>query len=424
VLIESVSKERSSMKRFSLLVTPLLIVVLVFAAVGCGDDEASPTPTQPPVVSPTATQPPATQTLTLGVTAPMAGPLAWTGENIVGGMKLAAEDINAAGGIQVGGETYMLEIVFYDDQYNGDQAAANVRRMMEQGIKYMALMGTVHQTAAAPITEPAKIIAFTGSNVINPEHEYIFRTNASPTSLAVQYTLEYAKDAYPELARVAILNNDSESGRAIKESEIETAESLGFEVVFSDLHELSTTDFYPYLTTVVGANPDIIDTGASSPAGGIATFVRILDELGWQGKISASLAGPSFAPGSEGLAITEGVFGYMPQDPESEFLTDKEKDLWQRFSELYPDTNVFDYCFSYYEAVDGLAQAIEKAGTLDTTAVRDTWADLEWESARGTLKFGGEETFGIKRQIIGPIAFGEVIDGKVVEGGRIWPEWP
>ena len=140
--------------------------------------------------------------------------------------------------------------------------------------------------------------------------------------------------------------------------------------------------------------------------------------------LCASLAGPSFAPGAAGLAESEGVFGYMPQDPDSAQLTAKEKELWQRFPEMYPKTNLMDYCPSFYEALDGLAQAIEAAGTLDTTVVRDTWADLEWDSVRGTFKFGGEETFGIKRQIEGPICFGEVTGGKVVEGERIWPEWP
>jgi branched-chain amino acid transport system substrate-binding protein len=295
---------------------------------------------------------------------------------------------------------------------------------MEQGIDYIGMMGTVQHTAAAPITEPAKVLCFNGSNVLNPENLYTFRTNASPTALAVQFTLDFAKEAFPWATKVAILNNDSESGRAMTLSETETAEGLGFEVVFDELHELTTTDFYPYITKVVAADPDIIDTGGSSPSGGIATWVRILQELGWDGKISASLAGPSFAPGAEGLAISEGVFGYMPQDPDSEFMTAKEEELWQRFADMYPDTNLMDYTFSFYEALDGLAQAIEKAGTLDTTAVRDTWADMEWDSVRGTFKFGGEETFGAKRQIQGPICFGEVTGGEVVEGGRIWPDWP
>jgi branched-chain amino acid transport system substrate-binding protein len=411
------------MKKIWLPLIPLLIIALLFTVVGCGGGGTTATPTATKTAAPTPTQV-QTQTLKIGATCPMSGSLAWCGQNIVAGLTFAAQDINKAGGIKVGNDIYMLDIVYYDDQYNSDQAAANIRRLMDQGIKFIAGQSDVQTNAGTPITEPAKIILFAGPNSINAQNTYMFRTNATPTGLATKLTLKYVKDTYPTLTKLAILNNDSQSGKVVTQEEAATAQSLGFEVVFSQLYALDTTDFNPYLAKVVATHPDIIDTGASSPAGGIANLARILNELGWQGKINASLGGPSFAPGASGLAAMNGVFGFMPQDPNSKFATPKEQELKARFAQMYPSSNVMDYTFSFYEALDGLAQAITKAGTIDTTAVRDTWTNLTWQSVRGTFSFSGEQTFGIKHSIVGPISFGTVIDGKVVEQQRYWPVYP
>ena len=70
-----------------------------------------------------------------------------------------------------------------------------------------------------------------------------------------------------------------------------------------------------------------------------------------------------------------------------------------------------------YNAVHSYAMAIEEAGTLDTSAVRDALEDLEWESVHGPAHWGGEDLFGIKRQLIRPILFSVIHDGALVHAG-------
>ena len=55
-------------------------------------------------------------TITLGVIGPMTGSLAVYGTHIENGVELAVEQINAAGGVNVGGQMYEIALNSKDDQ--------------------------------------------------------------------------------------------------------------------------------------------------------------------------------------------------------------------------------------------------------------------------------------------------------------------
>ena len=67
------------------------------------------------------------QTLKLGVVGGMTGPGAPWGLAIDGGVKVAAEEVNQAGGLAVNGKKYKVEVVTYDDHYKAADAVTAVR---------------------------------------------------------------------------------------------------------------------------------------------------------------------------------------------------------------------------------------------------------------------------------------------------------
>ena len=68
----------------------------------------------------------------------------------------------------------------------------------------------------------------------------------------------------------------------------------------------------------------------------------------------------------------------------------------------------------------GIFEAIKKAGTLDTTKVRDTLRELSWLLTTGDMSdWGGEELYGIKHQIITPTFISEIRNGEVVTVAKI-----
>lgn len=67
-----------------------------------------------------------------------------------------------------------------------------------------------------------------------------------------------------------------------------------------------------------------------------------------------------------------------------------------------------------YPAPRILKLAIEKAGTLDTTAVAKTLENLEDEHPYGRFSFGGIKTCGAKHQISIPVFMAQFNNGKLV----------
>ena len=68
--------------------------------------------------------------------------------------------------------------------------------------------------------------------------------------------------------------------------------------------------------------------------------------------------------------------------------------------------------------------AIEKAGSLDTTAVAKAMENLEGEYPYGRFSMGGVKTYGSRHQISEPIFFSEIKNGALVGLGSVTPPVP
>ncbi|MCM2209726.1 ABC transporter substrate-binding protein, partial [Klebsiella quasipneumoniae] len=60
----------------------------------------------------------------IGYTGPLSGGAALYGKNVLSGIQMAVDEINA-GGLQVGGKKVKLEVVALDDKYAPAEAAIN-----------------------------------------------------------------------------------------------------------------------------------------------------------------------------------------------------------------------------------------------------------------------------------------------------------
>ena len=74
----------------------------------------------------------AAEKVNIGFTGPLSGGAALYGENTLEGLRMAAEEINAGGGIDVDGTSYEINIVSLDDMYSPSRAAVNGKRLVQQ----------------------------------------------------------------------------------------------------------------------------------------------------------------------------------------------------------------------------------------------------------------------------------------------------
>ena len=134
---------------------------------------ALPATAQTPGVTP--------NTVLLGQSAAFSGPAAQLGIQMNAGAMAYFDYINKLGGVQ--GRTIMLKT--RDDRYEGDLAAENTRKLIEEDRVFalFAYVGTPTSAAALPIFTEARVPfigPFTGAELLrNPLNRYIFNVRAS-----------------------------------------------------------------------------------------------------------------------------------------------------------------------------------------------------------------------------------------------------
>lgn len=76
--------------------------------------------------------------LLIGVNDALTGPGAVYGLPQANAVQMAAEEINASGGIKAGSDTYKLRVISNDDKANPTEATNSARKLIDRdGVKYL-----------------------------------------------------------------------------------------------------------------------------------------------------------------------------------------------------------------------------------------------------------------------------------------------
>src|SRR5437870_1340851 len=106
-----------------------------------------------------------TQTIKIGAVVPLTGRYAGLGAQVRAGYEIGVEQINAAGGVSVGGKKMRLELSMLDDESGPTKTVARLETLATQGVVvYLGGAGSDLHAAAASIAAQNKI-PFRGSAV-------------------------------------------------------------------------------------------------------------------------------------------------------------------------------------------------------------------------------------------------------------------
>ncbi|MBX7021505.1 ABC transporter substrate-binding protein, partial [Providencia rettgeri] len=229
------------------------------------------------------------QTLKLGVVGGMTGPGAPWGLAIDGGVKIAVDEGNQAGGLQVGDKKYKVEVLTYDDHYKAADAVTATNRLIDQDeVKYIiGPIGSASVMAMKPITERNKVIMLSNSystEVLDANTKYMFRV--LPTQYEYNRQLiGWLKQERPELKRLAILSPNDATGWSTQKIQTAAYKDAGYDVAETKFFERSQNDFRTLLTSILAKNVDFIelDTVPPGPAG---IVIRQAREMGFKGQFT------------------------------------------------------------------------------------------------------------------------------------------
>ena len=354
------------------------------------------------------------ETLKIGVIAPLTGGGAPWGLVAAGGPQILAAEVNAKGGLDVGGKKYQIEVIAYDDQYKAADAVAAYNRLVNQdGVKFMIILASPSTMALKQQIEDDKVVALTSaatSKAIDADTRYLFRLLNMPSDYVPPF-VRWMRDHLKE-RRVVIINPNDETGWDQGQFAEKQFKDNGFTVLSNEVYERSTKDFQPILTKIIGLNPDLIDLGGGPPATA-GLIVRQARELGYKGKI-VKTSGPSVkeiiaAAGNEGA---EGVLNLIYADTSREGFLHLAAAFRRSINQ---DPN--EMIVTFYDAANVMLHAIQKAGDVkDTTKVAAAFAKaLPMPSVQGDiLKLGGKASSGSDQQIMTVDLIAEIKNGQPI----------
>lgn len=359
------------------------------------------------------------ESLKIGVIAPLTGGGAPWGMAAAQGPKILAAEINAKGGLDVGGKKYPVEVIAYDDQYKAADAVAAYQRLVHRdGVKYVIIMSSTATMALRQSVEDDKVLALSSSymsKAIDPNSKYMFRMFSSaadylPSFIALMK--EHVKGR-----RIVIVNPNDDTGWDQTELSLKIYKDNGFDVLGSQMFERTQKDFAPMITEIIGKNPDLIDLGSTPPATA-GLIIRQARELGYKGVfVKTGGAAPKDIVAAAGKDAAEGVINMLYADPSNggyqRIVAEYRKSVGQDPNEII---------VAFYDGANVLLHAIQKAGDVnDTSKVAAAFPRaLPMQSLQGdTLSLGGKASSGVDKEIMTVNYIGVVKDGQPVVIGKV-----
>ena len=350
--------------------------------------------------------------LKIGFVGVTSGPAAAWGTSNVRSMQTRAAWLNELGGVTIGGTTYDIEIVTFDDQKDPKRAIAGMEKMAQAGIHYVVGPNVDDGAAAVrPVAEQNNIMyfpyAFPKALYSPPASNAILGMIANYQSGPAIYKYLRDNKGVKKVAFVAANESDPLSQR---DGGVEAAKALGLEVVSSSVtYQVDTTDFTPVLTPVLRTRPDLLVLSGVAPANA-PQLIRSARELGYTGLISTETAQDAQVL-KEGAGDLSNGFISVGGASTPEIASDAMKEFVTRYTKMFgeynDESNTKVYALEYIiETLKANPKAIDNVAELKQT-MNSFSAPNIYMKGDSTLKYVGTTSFGQKRQVFVPMVVNE-----------------
>jgi len=357
----------------------------------------------------------AANTIKVGVVAELTGDIPAVGASCKNAAEMAVQEINDAGGLDVGGKKYTIELFIEDNAGKADQSASAAQKLITQQ-NVVAIIGPNASRYAIPaseIAESSKVVLIspwstnpktTLNAQTNEPKKYVFRA-AFIDPFQGRVVAKFALDNLNAKKAAVLYDVASDYNKGIAEFFKQTYEENGGTVVAFETYTTNDKDFSAQLTKIKDAGPEVIflpNYYSEVPlqiqqAHRLGITVPFLGSDSWGSSELVTLCGTD----CEGYYFS------------THYAADAATPVATKFIEGYktkygntPD----DVAALTYDSFGLLWQALQSAGKVDRQAVRDALAKVpSYEGVTGNMKFVEGSGDPIKSAVIL-----QVKDGKFV----------
>ena len=331
-------------------------------------------------------------TITLGMIGPLTGSVAVYGTHIENGVKLAIEEINAAGGVTLSDGAHQLAVEVKDDQGDSTECVNAMNALISDGIQLVVGSATSGCTSAiTSIANSEGVVMITPSGTadsLTTTMDYVFRTcfrDSFQGELAAQYALD---EGYTKVGVVYCSADTYSAG--LRDAFIAACQDKGLDVVAEEsVATMTEVDYTNQFNKMVSAGAELVFTPFYYdvmgpylvPQARSTGFTGVM--LGGDGVDSTETTIPAGAD----LSVYNDV--YFVNHYSTELATsDVSKNFVESYEAKYGDTpNNFDALA--YDAVYVYKAAMEACGASDAASVQAALADTSaaYDSTCGTFSF-------------------------------------
>ncbi|MWD29771.1 ABC transporter substrate-binding protein [Aquicoccus sp. SCR17] len=331
--------------------------------------------------------------IVIGAVAPKTGPLAggaavthWPN------IQLWVSEVNGRGGLDVGGEKRMIEVIEYDDQTNPQETIKAVTRLATQDKAdfVLAPYSTGLNLAAAPIYQRFGYPQITSSASTDqivelsdkfPGMFFLLGQNREIVGDAVSI-LNALREAGEIGDDVAMVNVADAFGIELAATAKPIFEEAGFNLVYETSYPLGTQDLSPVMKAAKAADPDAFVAWSYPPDTFGLTEQAIIEDLDVKAFYTAVATafpayGERFGAAAEGVM---GIGGVNTASPEFQDYAARHMEVTGQAPDHWASGMM-------YASLQILEQAIEGAGTIDREVVTQYIKDHAFETVMGTVDF-------------------------------------
>lgn len=357
----------------------------------------------------------AQDTVKIGANYELSGDAASYGTQMLEGLELAVEEVNANGGVLDGQE---IEIVSYDNQSDVTESASVAQRLVAEGVVGVVGPATTGNTEAQlPIFTEANIPmvspSATDDNITFDSAgdvlEYFFRVCFN-NSYQGSAGAAFAAEDLSATNALVFVDQSSDYSRGLADNFNAEFESRGGTIVNEDSFTAGDTDFSAILTTAMTLDFDVIYIPAYYTEAGL--IIKQAREMG----IEQPIIGPD-GFSSEVLLDLAGVENandiYYTDHFSNESEEESVQDFLTAFEEKYGKEGGTWNALGY-DAAMLIIDAIERSGSTDPQAITDAIADTtEFTGVTGTFAID-ENHNPVKPAVMIELQEGEIVSAENV----------
>ena len=335
------------------------------------------------------------KTIKVGINAPITGDIPKVGEGSKYAAEMWLEDIKAAGGLEVGGVKYMVEVVVEDNESKPESAAKAATKLITED-EVLAIVGPQASSQAIPAGEMANNY---GTPMISPwstnpdttkDRPFVFR-GCFLDPFQGPVVANFIKDEFGFKKAAVLYDIASDYPKGLAEVFKEAWEKLNGagSVVAFESFTTKDADFSSQLTNIINSGAQFLFTPQYYNE--VALIVQQAHELGFKGPIVGS---DSWGSAETVKLCGEDCYGlFFSTHYAAAGATGATKAFIERYEKKYgytPD----DVGALTWDALRIVQTAIENTGKLtgnlekDRMAVKDALANIkEFDGITGKMTF-------------------------------------